>query len=421
MTKFAHQSLAELPFDKPASRILEMIRVPQITLHAFCETPDMITTIERALSDRRFSRSDACVHPGGISAAIAMYRQATSPNLVIIESRSAVAELHAQLGALADVCVPGTQVIVIGYVNDVTLYRELMIRGVSEYIVAPVEPIALIAVISRIHQTADASKLGRTLAFIGASGGVGSSTIARNVAGTIARSCRFDVILADLDMPFGSASLGFNLNPTQSMAQALQDVSGLDEVLLKRLLTQCEDHLSVLTAPATLQQSYDLEESAFERVLNIAQSSSSFLVLDIPHVWTSWVRKTLLAADEIVITAVPDLIGLRNAKNLLDLLKQARPNDGPPKLVLNQIGVPRRSEINPDKFANVLQIEPIACVPFDPMTASTAANSGRMIADVSARSAVSKSLTRIAETISGRASIKSRPKSRFAIRRLFGG
>jgi pilus assembly protein CpaE len=421
MTKFAHKSVAELPFDKPASRILEMIRVPQITLHAFCETPDMITTIERALTDRRFSRSDACVHPGGISAAIAMYRQATSPNLVIIESRSAVAELHAQLGALADVCVPGTQVIVIGYVNDVTLYRELMIRGVSEYIVAPVEPIALIAVISRIHQTADASKLGRTLAFIGASGGVGSSTIARNVAGTIARSCRFDVILADLDMPFGSASLGFNLNPTQSMAQALQDVSGLDEVLLKRLLTQCEDHLSVLTAPATLEQSYDLEESAFERVLNIAQSSSSFLVLDVPHVWTSWVRKTLLAADEIVITAVPDLIGLRNAKNLLDLLKQARPNDGPPKLVLNQIGVPKRSEINPDKFANVLQIEPIACVPFDPMTASTAANSGRMIADVSARSAVSKSLTRIAETISGRASIKSRPKSRFAIRRLFGG
>jgi pilus assembly protein CpaE len=421
MTKFAHKSLAELPFDKPASCIVEMIRVPQITLHAFCETPDMITTIERALTDRRFSRSDARVHPGGIGAAIAMYRQATSPNLVIIESRSAVAELFAQLGALADVCVPGTQVIVIGYVNDVTLYRELMIRGVSEYIVAPVEPIALIAVISRIHQTADASKLGRTLAFIGASGGVGSSTIARNVAGTIARSCRFDVILADLDMPFGSASLGFNLNPTQSMAQALQDVSGLDEVLLKRLLTQCEEHLSVLTAPATLEQSYDLEESAFERVLNIAQSSSSFLVLDVPHVWTSWVRKTLLAADEIVITAVPDLIGLRNAKNLLDLLKQARPNDGPPKLVLNQIGVPKRSEINPDKFANVLQIEPIACVPFDPMTASTAANSGRMIADVSARSAVSKSLTRIAETISGRASIKSRPKSRFAIRGLFGG
>jgi pilus assembly protein CpaE len=222
-------------------------------------------------------------------------------------------------------------------------------------------------------------------------------------------------------MPFGSASLGFNLNPTQGMAQALEDVSGFDEVLLKRLSTQCEEHLNVLTAPATLEQSYDLEESAFERVLNIAQSSNPFLVLDIPHVWTSWVRKTLLAADEIVITAVPDLIGLRNAKNLVDLLKQVRPNDGPPKLVLNQIGVPKRSEISPDKFANVLKTGPIACIPFDPMTVSTAANSGRMIADVSARSAVSKSLTKIAEATSGRASVKSRPKSRFAIRRLFGG
>jgi pilus assembly protein CpaE len=421
MTKLAHKHLAELPSGIPVSSTVEMIRVPQITLHAFCETPDMITTIERAIADRRFSRSDAHVHPGGIDAAIAMYRQVVSPNLVIIESRSEAAELYAQLGALADVCVPGTQVVVIGHINDVTLYRELMIRGVSEYIVAPVEPIALIAVISRIHQTANASKLGRTLAFIGANGGVGSSTIARNVAGTIARSCRVDVILADLDMPFGSASLGFNLNPTQGMAQALEDVSGFDEVLLKRLSTQCEEHLNVLTAPATLEQSYDLEESAFERVLNIAQSSNPFLVLDIPHVWTSWVRKTLLAADEIVITAVPDLIGLRNAKNLVDLLKQVRPNDGPPKLVLNQIGVPKRSEISPDKFANVLKTEPIACISFDPMTVSTAANSGRMIADVSARSAVSRSLTKIAETISGRASVKSRPKSRFAIRGLFGG
>jgi len=321
----------------------------------------------------------------------------------------------------ADVCVPGTRVIVIGHVNDVTLYRELMIRGVSEYIVAPVDPIALIAVISRIHQAANAGKLGRTLAFIGANGGVGSSTIARNVAGTIARSCRFDVILADLDLPFGSASLGLNLSPTQGMAQALQDVNGFDEVLLKRLSMQCEEHLSVLTAPATLEQSYDLEECAFERVLNIAQSSTPFLVLDIPHVWTSWVKKTLLTADEIVITAVPDLIGLRNAKNLVDLLKQVRPNDGPPKLVLNQIGVPKRSEISPDKFANVLKTEPIACIPFDPTTVSKAANSGRMIADVSARSAVSKSLTRIAEAISGRAGVKSRPKSLLAIRRLFGG
>jgi pilus assembly protein CpaE len=421
MTKLARKNLVELPSGIPASSTVEMIRIPQITLHAFCETPDMTTTVERAIADRRFSRSDAHVHPGGIDAAIAMYRQVVSPNLVIIESRSEAAELYAQLGALADVCVPGTQVVVIGHINDVTLYRELMIRGVSEYIVAPVEPIALIAVISRIHQSANVSKLGRTLAFIGANGGVGSSTIARNVAGTIARSCRVDVILADLDMPFGSASLGFNLNPTQGMAQALEDVSGFDEVLLKRLSTQCEEHLNVLTAPAALEQSYDLEESAFERVLNIAQSSNPFLVLDIPHVWTSWVRKTLLAADEIVITAVPDLIGLRNAKNLVDLLKQVRPNDGPPKLVLNQIGVPKRSEISPNKFASVLKTEPIAFIPFDPMTVSTAANSGRMIADVSARSAVSKSLTKIAETISGRASVKSRPKSRFAIRRLVGG
>ena len=104
--------------------------------------------------------------------------------------------------------------ILIGYANDVFVYRELLARGVSEYIVAPFDPISIIAAISRLYLDAGANKLGRSFAFIGAKGGVGSSTIAHNVASTIARAYGRDVILADLDLPFGSASLGFNLDPT---------------------------------------------------------------------------------------------------------------------------------------------------------------------------------------------------------------
>jgi pilus assembly protein CpaE len=170
----------------------------------------------------------------------------------------------------------------------------------------------------------------------------------------------------------------------------------------------------VLTAPATLEQPYDLEESAFERLLDIAQANAPFVVLDVPHVWSSWAKKTLLAADEVVITAEPNLASLRNAKSLVDLLKEGRPNDAPPKLVLNQIGVPKRSEIKPDKFAAAIQIEPIACIPFDSSTVSTAANNGQMIADVSARSPVSKSLAKVAQVITGR-SVKNGRKGRLAL------
>lgn len=418
MINFTRKTPAAILDDK-SDGVVEMLRIPQITLHAFCDTPEMIDAMARIGADRRMSRAHTKVHPGGVAAALNMYRQSASPNLIVLENQAAVADLRPQLDALADVCISGTKLIVIGYANDVALYRELLARGVSEYMVAPIDPIAMISVIARLYQEAGASKLGRSLAFIGAKGGTGSSTIAHNVASTMGRVYGCDVILADLDLAFGSASLGFNLSPTQGMAQALQDTSRLDYALLERLLTKSEEHLGVLTAPATLEKPYDLEESTFERILDIAQSNVPFVVLDIPHVWTSWTKKTLLAADEVVITATPDLVSLRNAKNLVEQLKQARPNDAPPKVVLNQIGMPKRLEIKLDKFSAALQIEPIACIPFEPSSFSAAANKGRMIADVSARSAASKSVAKIAQTIAGRTNARNSRKAKFTFRRLW--
>ena len=235
----------------------------------------------------------------------------------------------------------------IGNANDVAVYRELLFRGVSDYAVAPLDPLSIIALISRAYQDSETSRFGRVLAFVGASGGAGSSTIAQNVATTIARSYGCSVIFADLDLPFGTAGLGFDLNPSETISQALNDGNRLDDILLERLLTKHEEHLQVLTAPATLDQSHELAEDAFERVLDVAQANASFVVVDVPRVWTPWVRKTLLAADEVVITALPNLASFRNVKNLIEMLKKARLNDEPPKLVLNQIGVPKRAEINP--------------------------------------------------------------------------
>jgi pilus assembly protein CpaE len=142
------------------------------------------------------------------------------------------------------------------------------------------------------------------------------------------------------------------------------------------------------------------------------------VVLDGPHIWTSWAKNTLISADEVVITAVPDLANLRNVKSLVDLLRAARPNDAPPKLVLNQIGVPKRSEITPDKFATALGIRPIACIPFDPSTVSIAANDGKMIADVASRSAIAKNFVQIAQAISGREPDRRR-NGRFSWHRLW--
>ena len=404
--------------DGPAVRAAETRPVPRITIQAFCDTPEIAGTIETASTDRRMARAHVKVHTGGIGAASEFYRTAPTPNLILVESRLSVDELIASLDSMAEVCDAGTKVMVIGHSNDVRLYRELLKRGVSEYLVAPVDVMTLIASISGIYREPGAEKLGQVYAFIGAKGGVGSSTIAHNTAWTMARQFGSDVILADLDLAFGTAGLDFNLDPAQGMAEAVFGADRLDEVLLDRLLAKCADHLSLLAAPAALDKVYDFGEGAFEQVLEIVQSNVPTVVLDLPHMWSSWVRKTLVAADEVVVTAIPDLANLRNAKSIVDLLRQTRPNDAPPKLILNQVGVPKRPEIKPDDFAAALQITPIAVIPFDPLLFGTAANNGQMVAEASAKGTVGDVFTDVAQVVTGRKELKRKAK-RFDLGPLF--
>ena len=418
MSNLAYDTSAERE-DKGPARAADTRPVPRITIQAFCDTPEVAGIIETASTDRRMARAHVKVHTGGIGAASEFYRTAPTPNLILVESRLPVDDLIATLDSLAEVCDAGTKVMVIGHSNDVRLYRELLKRGVSEYLVAPVDVMMVIASISNIYREAGAEKLGQVYAFIGSKGGVGSSTIAHNTAWTMARQFGSDVILADLDLAFGTAGLDFNLDPPQGMAEAVFGADRLDEVLLDRLLAKCEDHLSLLAAPAALDKVYDFGESAFEQVLEIVQSNVPTVVLDLPHMWSSWVRKTLVAADEVVVTAIPDLANLRNAKSIVDLLRQARPNDAPPKLILNQVGVPKRPEIKPEDFAAALQVTPIAVIPFDPMLFGTAANNGQMVAEASAKGTIGDVFNDVAQVVTGRKELKRKSGRGFNLGPLF--
>ncbi|WP_441983888.1 AAA family ATPase [Microvirga sp. 2YAF29] len=403
-----------------AARARETLRIPRITIEAFCDTPDVAGAIENAARDRLMARTRVNVQMGGVNAAIEHYKSTATPNLVIIESRSSNDLFLIELDRLAEVCDSGTRLMAIGHANDIGFYRELIKRGVSEYALAPVDPVSLISSVSSIYGEASASKLGQTFAFIGAKGGVGSSTVAHNVASSISRRLSSDVMVADLDLPFGTASLDFNLDAGVGIAEAIHDSSRLDEVLLDRLLTQCSDHLSLLSAPAALERAYDLSDSAIEQLIEVAQASIPFTVLDVPHLWTSWAKNVLISADEIVVTAIPDLANLRNAKNIINVLKQARPHDPPPKLVLNQVGMPKRPEIKPKEFAKAVQLEAVACISFDAHLFGTAANKGEMIVDVSARSPSAKSFMDLADLLSGRQRSKLNGKRPLDLASLFG-
>lgn len=388
--------------------------LPRISIQAFCATGDVASVLQDMAQDRRLSRAHVSTQTGGIEGAIAYFQSAPTPNLLLLEMTDGPEAMLDKLARLADLCDPGTKVVVIGHINDVVLYRDLVSRGVSEYLVAPITVMQVIQAAASLYADPEAEPLGRVLAFVGAKGGVGSSTVAHNAAWVIASAFATDAVIADFDLPFGTAALDFNQDPAMSVADAVYAPDRLDDVLLDRLLAKCTDNLSLFAAPGNLNREYDLDPNAYDRILEIVRAGVPAVILDLPHQWNGWVKNILLAADEVVITAEPDLANLRNAKNLFELIRQGRPNDKPPHVVLNKVGVPKRPEISPKDFADALHANPVAVIGFDPQLFGSAANNGQMIQEMAANARPNEAFMEIAKVLTGRVEARRKRASLLA-------
>ena len=334
-----------------AQGALGEVMVPRIAIHVFAERQDTLAAAERAGQDRRLARASTQIRVGGVPAAVESYGHEPTPPLIVVECLSDPQTLLGEIERLAEVCDMGTKVVVIGATNDILLYRELMRRGVSEYLVAPIQPLQLISAIGGLFSDPAQPFVGRTIAFV---------------------------------------------------ADALSQPDRVDATLLDRMMVRCTDKLSLFAAPATLDGDWDIPSEAFEEVTTQIRGTAPFVVLDLPHIWSGWMRRTLISADEVVVVATPDLASLRNAKNMIDLIKQARPNDAPPRLVLNQVGAPGRPEIPAKEFGAAIGVHPSLTIPFDAKLFGAAANNGQMILDAGAKSKPAEGFETLAQIVTNR-------------------
>jgi len=384
---------------------------PRVSVQAFCETTATALAARSAADDRRLAKAHLTVKMGGVVAAIETYSSVPTPNVIILETLGS-SDILAGLDELASVCDPGTRVVVIGTPHDAAPYRELVRRGVSDYVIGPVNPLDVVRSICSLFSASEEMPVGRIIAVVGAKGGVGASTVAHNVAWAIARDLETDSVVIDLDLAFGTAGLDYNKDPLQGIANAVFAADRPDTALMERLLAKCTDHLSLLAAPATLERVYDFGEQAFDAIFDTLRMTTPCIVLDIPHQWSGWTKRALVGADDILIVAEPDLANLRNTKNMLNMLKAARPNDRSPLYCLNQVGAPKRPEISAREFAKAVESQPIATIPSDARLFGTAANNGQMIAEISANHRTTKMLLQVARRLTGRGEPK-KPRGSF--------
>lgn len=374
----------------------------RVTIDAFALTPGVEAALTAAGSERVLQHSRLGVHAGGLPAAIAHLAHNPTPQVVIVEEDDDDRTMLGRLEQLAEVCDPGTRVIVIGSLNDIGLYRTLLGHGVSDYLVAPVTPGQIAVAVSALFADPAAAPRGKVTALWSARGGAGASTIARNLAWHMGKALGEQAIYLDLDMTFGASDLAFNLEARQSAAEVLAQPERLDSVLLDRFLVVHDDHLRVLPSGGAAPRSLDIQTDAVEQLVDLAARMAPAVVLDLPHVWAPWAEALLRAADEVLVVARPDLASLRDCKLLLESLAANRNGNGPARLVINGFDLCRKTQLTVKDFQDTLAVTPALVLPWDSVLFGEAANNGQLLAELGKGHKIVGQLESLAATLVGR-------------------
>ena len=315
---------------------------------------------------------------GNITKAIQHLSGARSPRILVVDI-SGVALPVTEVHHLADVCEPGVSVIAIGARNEVGLYRDLLQAGVAEYIVKPLTPDLVAKALNTALHGADAApisrKLGKLIAFAGARGGVGTSTIAVNLSWYFANRHGRRVALLDLDLHNGVCNLLLNLPPSSGLRDALENPLRVDSLFLERTMTLHGERLFVLGSQEPLEQELHLPATAVDRLIEVLREQFHYVVVDLPRLPSAISRRVFEIADTRAIVVDQTLQAVRDAARLsrLDGLDGGEQRD---VIIVNRKGEAGRRAVRVDEVAGALERRLGCIVPFQPALFATAGAQG---------------------------------------------
>ncbi|MCX7358537.1 MAG: AAA family ATPase [Alphaproteobacteria bacterium] len=364
--------------------------LPAISIFAAWDRPETEVLMRTLSVDPRLARAEMQIARGGLDAAVAQ----GSADLFLLDTTLDGAAMLAALDRLRETA-PHACIVILGAVNDIALLRDLASRGVSDYIVPPANPETIARSLCALFANAEPAQ---TIAVIGARGGIGASTIARNIAWSIAERQQKRTTLVDLDLSFGSTARNFRCEPSQSVLDVVAAEES-EEALAAALLSPTQ-RLHLLAAPAVTAE-MEMHADAFDQLFANLRRTAPFVVLDLPHAWEPWVRNALCDADEVIIVAGPDLASLRNADNILKLLRSERDKPSAPNVVISMSGLPKRPEIPAKDFAEAIRVKPLLTFGFEPELFASAEMDGQMIYEAAPDSKVALQIDVLATMLTG--------------------
>ncbi len=357
--------------------------------------------------------SPAFIHQPLSHAASALQALGITPRYLLIDVSDQRSSAIADIEAIAQHCVPGTRVVAIGRINDITFYRQLTENGIPDYFPLPCHADDIIKAFKRQdapQPAASARNLtaaptnpmgGEVIAFMSAAGGDGASTAALNTAYAIAQSSGRPTLLVDLDYQYGMAARNLNLTTQYGTKDLFEHPErGVDATIVQRMVAHYGP-LHVIAAPNELRNLPYIDAAAVAQLIQVLKHSYDTIILDLPHTWQPWVAAACRESTSFVLVAQLWLKSVTHAARILRALRSEDAVGNNIRLVINRAGAKFREAIETRDFERVTGLTISHMLVNDIKTVVDAENQAKTIIELGQGSRLQADLENLARLLKG--------------------
>ena len=336
-----------------------------------------------------------------LESALRKIREGSAPRILVLDLSESTSPI-AELSAARSVGGSDLKVLALGTVNDVSLFRDLLAAGASDYLVKPLSREALALGLEKQKATTGGgpgSGLGQIVAFIGSRGGVGTTTTAVGCAWLLSDKNKENTALVDLDLHFGTVALNLDADPGTGLSEALEQPSRIDALFVDRAMVKASDTLRILASEAAVGETLMIDAGAIDVLLYELRRKFTWIVIDLPRWVTPTQRLVLAAASRVVIVCERSLAGLRDTIRLQTLLREHAPQA---QVMMVDAGASgERATVGKAEFEKAIGKTLDATVSHDAKSAAAATNAGQPLPLVAPRSPVVRELEQFIAAIGG--------------------
>jgi pilus assembly protein CpaE len=343
---------------------------------------DIVNSLTVKLPDLSFE-----VYQGGIKQAVQYLRSHPSPQILLVDiSKSELA--LSDMEELSEVCEPGIEVICVGEKNEVSLFRNLIDLGVQDYLVKPLTLSLLLKSIQNLpskvgpdSKESTFTRQGKTIAFVGAKGGIGTSTLAANCGWILADKERKKISLVDLDLKFGALGQFFDLPYTQRLTDLLESPERIDEVFVERMFAKYNEHLSIISSVEPLNTQSKIPKESIEKLVSLLRKKFHYIIYDFSREFHNPTYTPFLEKIDIIAIITDFTIhSLRDTIRIIEFFNEKNNPHQRIVLIANKAGEYKQGQLTQEIYQETIKHKIDIVLSFDPLKPLKALNEGTPVA-----------------------------------------